>query len=65
MKDHRGTTVPTWLVLGEVVAVHILEALLKNGLFDTFAAGVVLRGGGPSAYAAITPESRFDMKRPL
>jgi len=64
MKDHHGTTVPTWLVLGEVVAVHILETLLKNGLFDTFAAGVVLRGGGPSAYAAITPENRFDMKRP-
>ena len=64
LKDHHGTAVPAWLVLGEVVAVHILESLLKNGLFDTFAAGIVLRGGGPSAYAAITPDSRFDMKRP-
>lgn len=38
--------------------------LLKEGIFDTFGAGVVLRAGGPSAYAAITPESRFDMRRP-
>jgi len=64
LKDHRGTAVPTWLVLGEVVAVHILKSLLKDGIFDTFAAGIVLRAGGPSAYAAITPANRFDMTRP-
>jgi len=52
------------LVIGEVVAVHIHKRLLKDGVFDTFNAGVILRGGGPSAYAEIRPDSRFDMHRP-
>jgi flavin reductase (DIM6/NTAB) family NADH-FMN oxidoreductase RutF len=64
LKGHQGATVPAWLVLGEVVGVHIDHALLPDGVFDTFGAGIILRGGGPSAYAEIKPESRFDMKRP-
>jgi flavin reductase (DIM6/NTAB) family NADH-FMN oxidoreductase RutF len=64
LKDQHGAVIHTWLVLGEVVAVHILQALLKDGIFDTFGAGIILRAGGPSAYAEIRPESRFDMTRP-
>jgi flavin reductase (DIM6/NTAB) family NADH-FMN oxidoreductase RutF len=64
LKDHNGTSVPAWLVLGEVVAVHIRKSLLKDGIFDTFGAGIVLRAGGPTGYAALTPEARFDMTRP-
>jgi flavin reductase (DIM6/NTAB) family NADH-FMN oxidoreductase RutF len=64
LKGYRGDEVDSWLVLGEVIGVHIDEALLQDGVFDTFGAGVVLRGGGPSAYAVIAPESRFDMVRP-
>ena len=64
LKDHRQVPAQAWLVLGEVVAVHIANALLKNGIFDTFGAGIVLRAGGPSGYAEITPDSRFDMTRP-
>jgi flavin reductase (DIM6/NTAB) family NADH-FMN oxidoreductase RutF len=64
LKDHRGAPIQSWLVLGEVVAVHILRSLLKDGVFDTFGAGIVLRAGGPSAYAEIRPDSRFDMTRP-
>ncbi len=64
LKDHHGAAVHAWLVLGEVVAVHILKTLLKDGVFDTFGAGIILRAGGPSAYAEVRPESRFDMKRP-
>ena len=30
-----GAKVPTWLVLGEVVAVHIAQRLLKDGVYDT------------------------------
>jgi hypothetical protein len=51
-------------VFGEVVAVHIEKGLLRDGVFDTFGAGIILRAGGPSAYARITPENRFDMRRP-
>jgi flavin reductase (DIM6/NTAB) family NADH-FMN oxidoreductase RutF len=64
LKSHKGELAQAWLTLGEVVAVHIAKALLKDGIFDTFGAGIVLRAGGPTAYAAIGPENRFDMRRP-
>jgi flavin reductase (DIM6/NTAB) family NADH-FMN oxidoreductase RutF len=64
IKSHTGVPARSWLVLGEVVAVHIDQALLPGGIFDTFNANIVLRAGGPSAYALITPETRFDMTRP-
>ncbi len=64
LKSHTGTPVQSWLVLGEAVAIHIDKKLLKDGTFDTFNANIILRAGGPSAYAQINPDSRFDMKRP-
>ncbi len=64
LKSHTGAATTGWLVLGEVIAVHIRRALLKDDGFDTFNAGIILRAGGPSAYAEITPASRFDMRRP-
>ncbi|MFZ4285115.1 flavin reductase family protein [Variovorax sp. HJSM1_2] len=59
-----GTQVPTWLVLGEVVAVHIAKALLKDGVYDTAAARPILRGGGPADYFELRPEALFRMSRP-
>jgi flavin reductase (DIM6/NTAB) family NADH-FMN oxidoreductase RutF len=56
--------VPTWLVLGEVVGVHIADHLLKDGIYDTANAGHILRGGGPSDYFTIGPEQLFHMWRP-
>ncbi len=64
LRGHAGDLVQAWLVLGEVVAVHIARHLLRDGVFDTFGAGVILRAGGPSAYAEISPAARFDMSRP-
>lgn len=64
LRSHEGVPAPAWLVLGEVVGAHIRRDLLKDGIFDTFGAGVILRAGGPSAYAEINPASRFDMRRP-
>ena len=64
LKGWRGDAVPSWLVLGEVVGVHIAHALLKEGVFDTFGAGIIMRAGGPSAYAEVMPDDRFDMERP-
>jgi flavin reductase (DIM6/NTAB) family NADH-FMN oxidoreductase RutF len=64
LKGHSGEPAPAWLVIGEVIAVHIRHTLLKDGIFDTFNAGVILRAGGPSAYAEIGPATRFDMMRP-
>ncbi|PZQ74497.1 MAG: Asp/Glu/hydantoin racemase [Variovorax paradoxus] len=59
-----GTPVDTWLVLGEVVGVHIARRLLKEGIYDTAAAEPILRAGGPADYFTITPEARFRMYRP-
>lgn len=59
-----GETVPTWLVLGEVIGIHIAEAALKDGIYDTAAAGHILRGGGPADYFSIGPEQLFHMFRP-
>ena len=58
-----GNTVDTWLILGEVVGVHIDEALLVNGIYDTAAAHPVLRGGGAGDYFELG--ELFRMKRPL
>jgi len=59
-----GAQVDTWLVLGEVVAVHIDQALLKDGVYDTANAGHILRGGGPADYFTVGPEQLFRMYRP-
>ena len=59
-----GDAVDTWLVLGEVVGVHIDQTLLKDGVYQTADAGPILRGGGPADYFEITPEQRFEMYRP-
>ena len=59
-----GTQVPTWLVLGEVVAVHIKQSLIKDGVYDTANAGHILRAGGPADYFTVGPEQLFKMHRP-
>ena len=58
------TPVPSWLVLGEVVAVHIAKALLVDGIYDTAAGEPILRGGGPADYFQLGSEARFQMYRP-
>ena len=64
LKDATGAYTPAWMVFGQVVAAHIDPAVLKDGVFDTFGIGVVLRAGGPSAYAEIGNGARFDLRRP-
>ncbi len=54
----------TWLVLGEVVAVHIAAHLLEEGIYQTAKAHPVMRAGGPSAYYGIDESLRFDLIRP-
>jgi len=63
---HTADRVPidSWLVLGEVVAVHIDKALMKDGVYMTAEALPILRAGGPGGYALITPDAMFDMRRP-
>ena len=56
--------VSTWLVLGEVVAVHIAKSLIKDGVYQTADAAPVLRGGGPADYFEVTADTLFRMWRP-
>lgn len=46
-----GEPVDSWLVLGEVVAVHIDESLLENGVYQTAKAS---RFSVPAGRAPIT-----------
>ncbi|WP_371764589.1 flavin reductase family protein [Massilia sp.] len=64
LQDADGQPAPSWLVLGEVVGVHIDRALLKDGVYDTAHAGHILRGGGPADYFEVGPEQLFRMFRP-
>jgi flavin reductase (DIM6/NTAB) family NADH-FMN oxidoreductase RutF len=64
LRGADGAQVNSWLVLGEVVAVHIASHLLVDGIYDTAAAQPVLRGGGPADYFEVKAANRFRMFRP-
>lgn len=64
LQNVQQNLLPTWLILGEVVAVHIAKTLLHDGIYDTAAAEPILRGGGAADYFQISPENRFKMHRP-
>jgi flavin reductase (DIM6/NTAB) family NADH-FMN oxidoreductase RutF len=59
-----GSDVPSWLALGEVVAVHIDKSLIVDGVYQTAQARPILRAGRMGDYAEIRPEAMFEMKRP-
>ena len=64
LNNAQGGSIDTWLVLGEVVQVHIDSRLLEDGIYQTAKAEPILRAGGPSAYYAISDDLRFDLLRP-
>lgn len=64
LTDVHGEQLDTWLVLGQVMAVHIDRDLLVDGVYDTSAPSPILRAGGPGDYAAVTPAAMFTMIRP-
>lgn len=64
LRDVEGAAVDTWLVLGQVMAVHIDRRWLVDGVYDTAGPRPILRGGGPANYSEVAPESVFQMVRP-
>ena len=64
LQTARGGKCETWLVLGEVVGVHIMQALIEDGIYQTSRAEPVMRGGGPSDYFTISDANRFQISRP-
>jgi len=61
LHDVEGTAVPGWIIIGQVVGVHIAEAFLRDGRFDTAAAQPVARCGYRD-YAVV--KEMFEALRP-
>ncbi|MBY9064074.1 flavin reductase family protein [Sphingomonas yunnanensis] len=64
LEARGGGALPSWLVLGEAVAVHLDRALLDDGVYQTARARPITRGGGPADYFEIAPEQLFRLERP-
>lgn len=62
LHDINGHPVDQYLVIGQVVGVHLDEAAIVNGVVDTAALRPIARCGGPADYAVV--ESVFRMVRP-
>jgi flavin reductase (DIM6/NTAB) family NADH-FMN oxidoreductase RutF len=52
-----------YLVIGQVVGVHIDDRFIQNGIVDTAAMRPIMRAGYRDYFVA-TPENRFTMTRP-
>jgi flavin reductase (DIM6/NTAB) family NADH-FMN oxidoreductase RutF len=59
-----GVAVNTWMVFGEVVAVHIDPSLIVEGVYQTANAHPILRAGRWGDYAEVSPDIMFVMPRP-
>jgi flavin reductase (DIM6/NTAB) family NADH-FMN oxidoreductase RutF len=64
LQSAAGDPTNGWLVMGEVVGVHIAQELLRDGVYDTARSQTILRGGGPADYFEIGPDNLFRMRRP-
>jgi flavin reductase (DIM6/NTAB) family NADH-FMN oxidoreductase RutF len=64
LRRANGSAIDTWMVIGEVVGVHIARGLLSDNAYATAAARPVMRGGGPADYFEIGEAAKFKMARP-
>ncbi len=62
LEDSRGVPIDGWIVIGEVVGVHIDSTYLQDGIFDTAAARPVARCGYRGDYVEVN--RIFEMIRP-
>jgi flavin reductase (DIM6/NTAB) family NADH-FMN oxidoreductase RutF len=59
----EGTTMEQFLVLGQVVGVHIEDEFIVDGRVDTAAMRPIMRAGYMDYFVA-TPETKFSIQRP-
>jgi flavin reductase (DIM6/NTAB) family NADH-FMN oxidoreductase RutF len=64
LKGADGKKAETWLTIGEVVAVYIDKALIKDGVYQTAEAHPILRAGRMGDYIEVRPDAMFEMVRP-
>lgn len=63
LKDDKGELIETWMVLGQVIGVHINKELIEGGIYDAALAEPILRGGGPADYFTISRDNLFQIHR--
>jgi flavin reductase (DIM6/NTAB) family NADH-FMN oxidoreductase RutF len=64
LKGANGEKAEAWLVLGEVVAVHIDKAFIADGVYQTALTRPIVRAGRRGDYFEIRPDAMFEMDRP-
>jgi len=64
LQGANGVKADSWLVLGEVVAVHIDKGLIVDGIYQTAMAHPILRAGRAGDYFEISRDTAFEMRRP-
>src|SRR5713226_1629579 len=64
LQGANGEKAQAWLTLGEVVAVHIDKAMIKDGVYQTGLARPIVRAGRKGDYFEIRPDAMFEMTRP-
>ena len=52
------------MTFGEVVAVHIDKAMIRDGVYQTGLARPIVRAGRKGDYFEIKSENQFEMIRP-
>ena len=64
LKDANGEKAQAWVTFGEVVAVHIDKAMIRDGIYQTALGKPITRAGRSGDYFEILPENMFEMVRP-
>jgi len=64
LKNTDQSALESWFVIGHVIAVHILQSALKEGIYDTASMQHVMRGGGPADYFTAGADQLFKLYRP-
>ncbi|ODM75738.1 flavin reductase family protein [Bradyrhizobium elkanii] len=64
LKGTTGEPAEAWLTLGEVVAVHIDKAFIRDGVYLTELARPIARAGRRGDYFEMTADTMFEMVRP-
>jgi flavin reductase (DIM6/NTAB) family NADH-FMN oxidoreductase RutF len=63
LNDVNGRPLDGFVVIGQVVGVHIDERFIRNGLLDTAAMRPIARAGYHDYFVG-TPETKFSLTRP-
>ena len=64
LQSAAGEKVKAWVTFGEVVAVHIDKATIRDGVYMTALGKPIMRAGRRGDYFEIKPENMFEMVRP-